>query len=307
MLAARQGTGETGVRMILRILAWSLLLQACVVSAADDSAVLDILLTNDDGWDAPGITALAAALGAAGHHVTIVAPLTQQSGSGMEVNLGELAVVEQRAGVWSVAGSPADAVAVGLQSILHDQPPDLVVSGANFGQNLGNNVMISGTVGAAMMAVMHGVPALAVSVGLDLAEASAEPRFASTLAAFPGAARFTARLVASLARRRDDGLLPPGQVLNINYPARSRPVGVSWARVSQRGGFALRYAAPAHGSVTSMIVDDVAGAAESVTDTGRFAAGYVTLSVLTPDWNAADGAAAGVRGRIGDEASFIDP
>ncbi|MEQ8661292.1 MAG: 5'/3'-nucleotidase SurE, partial [Gammaproteobacteria bacterium] len=213
-----------------------------------DARALAILLTNDDGWDSAGIAAVAAALRADGHAVTVVAPLAQQSGSGMKITFGELALVEQRPGVWSLDGSPADAVGAGLAHVLAGNAPDLVVSGANLGQNLGNNVMLSGTVGAAMMAVLQGVPAIAVSVGLDLAEAGAEPRFASTLAAFPGAAAFTARLVGALAARpAGTPLLPPRTVLNVNYPAApgGGPESVVWAPVSHHGGFAMTYAAAA--------------------------------------------------------------
>ncbi|MFH1970735.1 MAG: 5'/3'-nucleotidase SurE [Verrucomicrobiota bacterium] len=270
---------------------------------------LRILLTNDDGWDSPGINAVAEALRAAGHDVTVVAPLTQQSGTGMKITLGELAVVEQRPGVWSVAGSPADAVGVGLRHILRDKPPELVVSGANLGQNLGANVTLSGTVGAAMMAVQHGVPAVAVSVGLELAEAAAEPRFESTLAAFPGAAALTARLVANLARKRSGELLPSNQILNVNYPllASGRPFGVVWARASRHGGFSMTYEPGEAGAVISGMAHNLDGQAESITDTGRFAAGYVTLSVLTPDWNADPSAAAAVRARVADVESLLAP
>lgn len=248
---------------------------------------LDILLTNDDGWDSPGIEAVAAALRADGHEVTVVAPLAQQSGSGMKITFGELALVEQRPGVWSLDGSPADAIGAGLAYVLDGEAPDLVVSGANFGQNLGNNVMLSGTVGAAMMAVLRGVPAIAVSVGLDLAEAGDEPRFASTLAAFPGAATFTARLVAALAAQPEGApLLPAGTMLNVNYPARAAgaPESVAWVPASRHGGFAMTYGA-AEGAVHSGMAHDLAGQGESDTDTGRFAAGAVTLTLLRPDWN----------------------
>jgi len=264
---------------------------------------LDILLTNDDGWDSPGIEALATALRADGHDVTVVAPLTQQSGSGMKITFGELALVEQRPGVWSLDGSPADAIGAGLAHVLAGNEPDLVVSGANFGQNLGSNVMLSGTVGAAMMAVLRGVPAIAVSVGLDLAEAGAEPRFPSTLAAFPGAADFTARLVGALAARPDGAaLLPPGTMLNVNYPAQAEggPERVAWVPASDHGGFAMTYGA-AEGAVLSGMAHDLAGQAEPDTDTGRFAAGAVTLSLLRPDWNHGEVPVVGLLERLSTE------
>lgn len=84
------------------------------------------------------VVAVFVALVAAAHHVTLIAPLTNQSGSGMKVSTqGMLAYKEHSAGVWSVDGSPADSVLVGLLHIMQIEPPDLVVSGANFGPNLG--------------------------------------------------------------------------------------------------------------------------------------------------------------------------
>ena len=253
---------------------------------------VSVLLTNDDGYDSPGIRALSTALAGAGYDVTIVAPLEQRSGSGMTVSLGALDLVEQGAGVWTVDGSPADAVSIGIHRVMRDHPPDVVISGANLGQNLGSNVMLSGTVGAAAMAAHEGIPAIAVSVGIDLAEHDAEPeRFPSTLDAFPRAARLTVRLLAVLAGRRHEGtdLLPPGMVLNLNYPA--LPVtsikGVRTAQVGQYGGFRLIY--PEDGSemgkVRAAFEQDPRGVAEAGADTALFVSGFVTISVIAPRWN----------------------
>ena len=92
--------------------------------------------------------------GAAGHHVTLVAPLTNQSGSGARFTTrGVLDFTEQSTGVWTVDGSPADAVRVALTHHLKgSDAPDLVISGANFGQNLGY-ASTSGTVGAATASI----------------------------------------------------------------------------------------------------------------------------------------------------------
>jgi 5'-nucleotidase len=273
------------VRLLLPILLSSLALPG--IAAADGA--LDILVTNDDGWDAPGIVAVADALRADGHRVTVVAPLAQQSGVGVKITIGEYAVTEQRPGWWSVDGSPADAVSYAVARILSG-PPDLVVSGANLGQNLGNNVVSSGTVGACAMALQRALPCIAVSVGMNLAEANAQPeRFPSTRAAYPHAARLTARLVAALVDSRAAGtpLLPPQILLNLNYPARPPEdiEGVRLARLSRHGGFRLRYPeVPADANAVSAIEPDPAGLAESDTDTGLFGAGYATLSVLDPDW-----------------------
>ena len=112
----------------------------CAVLLMTSVCALDILLTNDDGWDAPGIGSVRQALVDAGHRVTLVAPLEQQSGRGgaMNTNFGEeVAVVEEAPGIWSVDGTPTDSVRAALDVILHDDWPDLVVSGSNFGPNLG--------------------------------------------------------------------------------------------------------------------------------------------------------------------------
>ncbi len=95
-----------------------------------------ILVTNDDGWSAPGIVALREALRRAGHTVVEVAPADDQSGTGAALTLkGTLPVVRPSADqdVWLVGGRPADAAAVGLRSVMAAAPPDLVVSGINSG------------------------------------------------------------------------------------------------------------------------------------------------------------------------------
>ncbi|MEE2982180.1 MAG: 5'/3'-nucleotidase SurE [Pseudomonadota bacterium] len=259
---------------------------------------VSVLLTNDDGYDSPGIRALSAALAGAGYEVTIVAPLEQQSGSGMKVTLDVLDVVEQGAGVWTVDGSPADAVAIGIHRVMRDDPPDVVISGANLGQNLGSNVMLSGTVGAAAMAAHEGIPAIAVSVGIDLAEHDVEPeRFPSTLDAFPRAARLTVRVLTALARRRNEEtkLMPPGAILNLNYPVlpATSLKGVRAAQVGEYGGFRLSYPEDGSdtGTVRATIEQDPRGLAEVDADTALFVAGFVTISVIEPRWNTVEGGA----------------
>lgn len=191
------------------------------------SGPLDILMTNDDGWQAPGIQAVRAALVEAGHHVTVVAPATDQSGKGGSITTGGALRLERRLEgdnpVWSVAGTPVDSLRVGLAVVLAGDRPDLVVSGANIGENVARGIASgSGTVGAAYAATndqLGSIPALDISVGLNLAEAGSTPRFGSTLAAFPEAGDFVAGLVADLQDDcRDGRLLPEYQQLHINYP-----------------------------------------------------------------------------------------
>ncbi len=122
---------------------------------------LSVLLTNDDGIDAPGIRALRDRL-ADDHDVTVVAPAAEQSGTGQTRTFETLDYEEREAG-YAVHGTPADCVAVAIAAL--DFTPDVVVSGCNDGPNLGAHILArSGTVGAAMEASFLGFPAVAVSM-----------------------------------------------------------------------------------------------------------------------------------------------
>ena len=133
-----------------------------------------ILLTNDDGYNSPGLLAAAKALTAVGE-LLIVAPIEQQSGMGrswpetpgtmhkLEASLNGVTYP-----VYALEGSPAQAVAHGLLRIATRRPA-LAVSGINYGQNLGLVVTSSGTVGAAIEAAVAGIPSLAVSLETDQA------------------------------------------------------------------------------------------------------------------------------------------
>ncbi|MGD9601045.1 MAG: 5'/3'-nucleotidase SurE [Gammaproteobacteria bacterium] len=267
------------------------------------ASALTILLTNDDGFHAPGILAMQGALRDAGHRVIVVAPRTDQSGSSVKITTTAFALKQEAPDVWVVDGSPADSVWVGLRRVLRDAPPDLVVSGGNRGQNLGAVTNLSGTVGAAVMAALNDVPAIAVSVGIDLAEAAAG--FPSTAAAYPAAGAFTAQLVARLAASRNDGpLLPPRTVLNVNYPARPaadvRPA--RWTRLGAELGYAADYV-DGDGADTVKLAfgpDPNPYAANNPHDTARFAAGHVTVTVLQADWLAPRAVRVETMRRVGD-------
>ncbi|MXR19405.1 5'/3'-nucleotidase SurE [Halobacterium bonnevillei] len=122
---------------------------------------LSVLLTNDDGIDAPGIRALYDRL-TDRHDVTIVAPAREQSGTGQTRTFERIEYDEREEG-YAVHGTPADCVAFGVAAL--DVTPDIVVSGCNDGPNLGAHILArSGTVGAAMEASFLGLPAIAVSM-----------------------------------------------------------------------------------------------------------------------------------------------
>ncbi len=121
-----------------------------------------ILISNDDGYHAPGIEALYAALKDLGD-VVVVAPDQNRSGASNSLTLGHPLSVRQSAnGFYSVTGTPTDCVHLAATG-LFDVKPDIVVSGINNGQNMGDDTLYSGTVAAAMEGYMLGVPSIAFS------------------------------------------------------------------------------------------------------------------------------------------------
>jgi 5'-nucleotidase len=140
-------------------------------TTAAPAGPLRILVTNDDGYSAPGIDAVVQGLRTLPDVVvTVVAPLTNVSGTGGKTTPGSLSVTDVKtAGGYpakAVAGYPADTVIWAVDQHGLAQKPQVVVSGVNFGQNLGTSTDISGTVGAARAAASRGIPALAASAGL---------------------------------------------------------------------------------------------------------------------------------------------
>ncbi len=184
---------------------------------------MHILVTNDDGVDAPGLLALQKALRAVGE-VTVFAPDHNWSAAGhtktvhkpLRVNHATLA---DGTLAYTCTGSPSDCVALVALGILNHQP-DLVVSGINQGANVGHDITYSGTVAAAMEAVISGIPALAVS--LDSYQSQD----------FACAARFAARLARPVLEHG----LPPSTLLNVNVPAvpQDEVAGIRITRLGKR-------------------------------------------------------------------------
>jgi 5'-nucleotidase len=169
-----------------------------------------ILLSNDDGINAPGIEALEESLHRLGE-LWVVAPAREQSATSHKISLHEpLRVYPIGAHKFAVEGTPADCVYMGLNEIL-PAPPDVVVSGINAGPNLGNDIMYSGTVAAAMEGVLLGYPGIAVSLCLpEKREAGWNPAQKD----FTVAAEYIAELVSAVLKDP----MKPGTLLNINVP-----------------------------------------------------------------------------------------
>ena len=248
---------------------------------------MQILVVNDDGITSPGIWALAGALRDAGlGEVLIVAPEVEQSGTSMalpprrELTLRPVAApLPAYAGIRAYAfnGTPVGCVLVGMQAGLTPRP-DVVVTGINRGLNSGTNVMLSGTVGAAMLGALWGLPAMAVSQ-MFTGDAPMPWEIATWAAtkSFP-----------LLERLRGQGPV----VLNVNVPHLHAIADVRGFRQTSLSSFF-------YGHVVDVAVEpssDDAGrnrlamhfvrermpAFDEATDDGAVRAGYVSLTPLTP-------------------------
>jgi 5'/3'-nucleotidase len=182
-----------------------------------------ILVSNDDGYRAEGITQLRAAMGSLGE-VTVVAPDRNRSGAGNSLTLDvPLRLFESEPGVYYVAGTPTDCVHLAISGVF-DFEFDMVASGINDGANLGDDVLYSGTVAAAIEGRFLGLPTIAIS----LCTSPGGGRH------FDTAARVATRLVAGLLQRPLDAAM----ILNVNVP--DRPYAELAGYASTRLGFRHR-------------------------------------------------------------------
>ena len=293
---------------------------ACATALAGPVSALDIALTNDDGWNAPGIQAMRAALQAAGHNVTLAAPLTDQSGGSMAFDLGAtLLVTKQAEGQYSVALSsapttsakPATSSLVAI-SIAQEsgRSPDLLISGINTSANIGIAALLSGTVGAAATSV-EGVlngPVPAIAVGTDAPICTPAP--ACQQAHYQVVADFIVRFVAHLQTKpgflhRETGLLPTGVALVISYPTSDAIEGVKIA--TQSDGILLNGQKVSGGILCAATITTITpcsglavGAAQKArlfvspdstpeiknSDLSYYTQGYVTIVPIMPDLTA---------------------
>jgi 5'-nucleotidase len=178
-----------------------------------------ILVSNDDGYLAPGLAALVKAVRPFGV-VTVVAPEQNSSGASNSLTLSRpLTVSRTPDGVIFINGTPSDCVHVALTGLL-DEPPDLIVSGINNGQNMGDDTIYSGTVAAAMEGYLFGIPAMAFSL--------VDKGYAHLDAA--------AAMAAEVVRRHIERPLTDPFLLNVNIP--NRPLdeikGIAATRLGKR-------------------------------------------------------------------------
>ena len=180
---------------------------------------MHILVSNDDGYAAPGLESLAQTLRSVGR-VTVVAPERDRSGASNSLTLDNPIRVHRLAeDGYRVEGTPTDCVHLAITGLLEDEP-DMVVSGINAGANLGDDVLYSGTVAGAMEGRFLGLPAIAVSL------ASGECRHFDT----------AARVALLLVERLQRDPLPADTILNVNVPdlAWDQLAGFEATRLGQR-------------------------------------------------------------------------
>lgn len=161
---------------------------------------MKILISNDDGYRARGIVALAAELANIGE-VTIVAPERNRSGASNSLTLDNPIRATSIEGGYFVDGTPTDCVHLALTGLLNEEP-DVVVSGINAGANLGDDVIYSGTVAAAMEGRFLGLPAIAISLDLD-----GSRNFATA-----------AQVARVLLSGIEHSPIPTDTILNVNVP-----------------------------------------------------------------------------------------
>ncbi|MGJ8525967.1 5'-nucleotidase SurE [Halomonadaceae bacterium LMG 33818] len=184
-----------------------------------------ILITNDDGLDAPGLEILKRAAESLAEEVWVVAPATDQSGVATSISLqSPLRIDHKGERCYAVSGTPTDCVAVAVRHLMKETPPDLVLSGINRGANVGAETSYSGTIGGALAALVLKMPAMALSQAFT--DNQAVP--------WETAQTFAADTIAQLYRQG----WPADVVLNVNFPDVSVP-HVKPLSVTRQGAGAL--------------------------------------------------------------------
>lgn len=179
-----------------------------------------ILLTNDDGVDAPGLALLRKIAAELSDDVWVVAPAANQSGTGHRFTLGYEIEIERRDDrVFAIEGTPADCIVAAMTHVLRDRKPDLVLSGVNHGQNLGDILHCSGTVAGAREGALHGAIGIALSQAMDYAAGQDEIDWSCA-----------AELGAATLRTLIDAADSPEIYFNVNFPI-CAPEAVSGIRV----------------------------------------------------------------------------
>ena len=172
-----------------------------------------ILVTNDDGIDAPGIKIAQKIASALSDEIWVIAPMHEQSGASHSLTLtAPVRLIQRGVRRFAVAGTPTDCVMIATRHLMRDAPPSLVLSGVNFGFNIAEDVSYSGTVAGAKEGTVFGIPSIAMSQALRATTKMGTPR---TIAQFGIAEKYAPDIIAALMC---DGW-PSDTLININFPA----------------------------------------------------------------------------------------
>jgi 5'-nucleotidase len=250
-----------------------------------------ILITNDDGIESPGLKAAAEAVLGLGE-IVVIAPTRQQTGMGRSIRGGaeeylrqaEIGVDGTSLKAYHCDGSPALVVQHGLNALFPQKLPDLLISGVNYGENVGFDITVSGTVGAAMEGACRGIPALAVSL-----QTSIEHHHSYGEQDWQAAGRF----LRLFARRILDRQLPPGvDLLKVDVPAQATE-HTPWrvTRQARKPHFWVELDNPSPSSKVGegrLVVENEPSRYEPGTDAHAVAVdGVVSVTPLTMDMTAA--------------------
>jgi 5'-nucleotidase len=233
-----------------------------------------ILLTNDDGINAPGLAVLEAIARQLSDDVWVCAPAEENSGAGHSLTLHmPVRLVEHGPQRFAVSGTPTDAVNLALRKLFADKPPDLVISGINNGENLADDVTYSGTISAAMEAALAGIPAVAMSQALRDAGHG-----------FAAARAWAGKVLAPLL----DLQMAKRTVVNVNFPALA-PEAVKGIRVVRQGfhdyarGSLVEGTDPRGRPYYWFGLDDIEHTLDHGTDLEAVSEGYVSVTPLHVD------------------------
>ena len=234
-----------------------------------------VLITNDDGIHAPGLSVLARAAAAAGHDVFVAAPAQQSSGSSASIMAeeddGRIAIERREldglegVATYAVHGGPGLIALIAARGAFGD-PAEVVLSGVNHGANVGRAILHSGTVGAALTGGLHGARALAVSLDVGI-----HPEEYHWSTAAEAAVGFVPELLAR----------PRGTVVNLNAPntreargpveAHLAPFGIVQTTLSESDEHHIRLA-----------VEDLPNTPEPGSDAALLAEGWITVTGIEP-------------------------
>ena len=241
-----------------------------------------LLLTNDDGIDAPGIQTLASVLRKE-HEVWIVAPLSNKSGASSSINMWQNLYLEKRGdNEFALEGTPVDCMLSALNGDYLPSRPDAVISGINKGPNLGTDIVYSGTCGAARQAALSGVPGIALSVEQNPFEKSEIEYNYASLAEFTLKNLKNLLVLCGKIRNIDEGMNYE-YFVNVNAPSIDSYKGEKFTKPCRRFyGDRTKVFQGTDGRTYSNCLsgNEVRCYGDEFSDAKAVAEGYVSISVL---------------------------